>query len=200
VLFVKHGLYVRYSIQPVNLDPDPANAGLLIPCLVRDEVVYSTVSGSPTPFAAPLTRTIVAENVIGFQVMVSPDAGTTWINNPYDAAQRAGALPSPGTPGLPHTVHNSWAQLTALLNLHPAITGRPGPFNRVLDNRLWFKDIPMTLRVDVTTRTARARSEYQQNNPATIINGTGGVPYKIQTQSIVLVPRHFGLSYGPGLL
>lgn len=199
VLFVKPGVYARYSIQPRNLDPDPANAGLLVPCLVREDVIYSAVSSLATPFAAPNNSVIVAENVIGFQVMVSPDGGQTWVNNPYDAAQRNGALPSDASPGIPHTRWAAWGDLTSLLNANASITGRPSPFNRVDDNRLWFKDIPVTVRVDITTRTARPRGEYLANTPNTIINGTGGIPYKIQTQSIVLVPRHFGLSYGGGL-
>lgn len=198
VLFVKPGLYVRYSIQPRSLDPDPA-AGQ-IPCLIRDEVQYRTVSTSATPFAAPLNSTIIAENVIGFQVMVSPDGGATWVNNPYDPAQNGGVLPSAGAPGIPHTIHADWAALRGLLNANAAIAGRPASHNQISDDQFWFKDIPVTVRVDITTRTARARGEYQQNNPVTIINGTGGIPYKIQTQSIVLVPRHFGLSYGAGLL
>lgn len=199
VLFVKPGRYVRYSIQPRNLDPDPANAGTQVPCLIRDETVYSAVSGSPNPFAAPVSSVIVAENVVGFQVMVSPDGGQTWINNPYDAAQRDGDPPTAGTPGLPHTTFTTWAEVRDLLGNHAAITSRPAP-NTVEDGRFWFKDIPVTIRVDITTRTARPRSEYLQNQPHTIVNSTGPAPYKIQTQSIVLVPRHFGLSYGPGLI
>lgn len=200
VLFVKPGVYARYSIQARNLDPDPANAGLLVPCLVRDDVTYSAVSGLAAPFAAPNNSVIVAENVIGFQVMVSPDGGQTWVNNPYDPAQRNGALPSAASPGIPHTRFAAWGDLSALLNANVSITGRPAPFNQVNDSRFWFKDIPVTVRVDITTRTARPRGEYLANTPSTIINGTGGIPYKIQTQSIMLVPRHFGLSYGGGLL
>lgn len=199
-LFVKPGIYARYSIQPVNLDPDPANTGLFLPCLVRDEVRYSAVSGSANPFAAPMNRVVVAENVIGFQVMVSPDGGLTWINNPYDSAQRKGALPSDANPGIPHTKFAVWDDLRTMLNADASITGRPAPFNTVDDGRFWFKDIPITVRVDITTRTARPRGEYIANTSSTIINGTSGIPYKIQTQSIVLVPRHSGLSYGGSLL
>ena len=141
VLLAKPGRYVRYSIQPRNLDPDPANAGISTPCLIRDEVAYALVSGSPTPFAAPLSTSIVAENVIGFQVMLSPDGGQTWINNPYDAAQRQGGLPSQSVPGLPHTRFTTWSDLSGLLNTNAAITGRPGPTNRVDDTQFWFKDI-----------------------------------------------------------
>lgn len=201
IMFVRPGRYVRYSIQSRNLDPTPSTAGTAIPCLIRDEVIYSAVSGSATPFAAPISSTIVAENVIGFQVMVSPDGGQTWVNDPNDPAQRNGGVPDSATPGLSHTVHASWADLRDLLNANASITGRPAPNNSVSDSRFWFKDIPVTIRVDITTRTARPRAEYVGDQPNTIINTTaGGAPYKIQTQSIVLVPRHFGLSYGPGLL
>lgn len=200
VLFVKPHLYVRYSIQPVNVDPDPANAGLQVPCLVRDEVLYDTVANSPTPFAAPRARTVVAENVIGFQVMVSPDGGQTWINNPYDTAQRNGSLPNAGNPGIPHTRFTTWDDLRNTLTNHPSIVKRPAPFNELNDSRFWFKDIPVTLRVDITSRTVRPRGEYVDNTPSTILNGTRGIPYKIQTQSVILVPRHFGLSYANRLL
>jgi type II secretory pathway pseudopilin PulG len=200
-MFVKPGRYVRYSIRSQNLDPNPANAGTRVPCLMRDEVLYNAVAGNPTPFAAPINSTIVAENVIGFQVMVSPDGGNTWANDPNDAAQRAGGVPTPAVPGLSHTTFGTWAAIAARLNASAAINARPGPNNSVNDGRFWFKDIPVTIRVDITTRTARPRSEYLQNLPNTIINETGGIaPYKIQTQSVVLVPRHFGLSYGAYLL
>ena len=201
VMFVKPHRYIRYSIRPINLDPDPAAAGAQIPCLVRDEAVYDTVSGSATPFAAPLSTTIIAENVIGFQVMISSDGGLTWINDPNDAGQRSGGVPNAATPGLSHTIHTSWSNLRDRLNVSPGIASRPAPNNSVSDSRFWFKDIPVTIRVDITTRTARPRAEYQQSLPNTIIKSTiDGPPYKIQTQSIVLVPRHFGLSYGSGLL
>lgn len=200
VLFVKRGRYIRYSIQSRNLDPDPANVGTQVPCLVRDEVIYDNVSGSGTPFAAPISSTIIAENVVGFQVMVSPDGGNTWVNNPYDPAQRAGGPPSAAAPGLPHTIHAGWDAVRGLLNLNASITGRPAPNNVVDDSRFWFKNIPVLVRVDITTRTARPRSEYLQNRPDSIVNSTGPAPYKIQTQSVVIVPRHFGLAYDIGLM
>ena len=52
----------------------------------------------------------------------------------------------------------------------------------------WFREIPVLIRVDVTTRTSLRREEY----------GTTATPtlsYKEQTHSLVLRPRHFGLSF-----
>lgn len=196
-MFVRPGRYVRYSIQGRALDP--ANPAVTIPCLVRDEWTYSLISGSAT-LPNPEATAILGENVVGFQVMLSPDGGTTWMNDPNDPAQRSGAAPSASAPGLPHTTWTSWNDIRGLLNGSSAITGRPAPFNTVSDNRFWFKDIPLLVRVDITTRTAVPRGEYLQNTPSTIINAAGGVPYKIQTQSLVIVPRHFGLSYDSGLM
>nr|WP_320131590.1 hypothetical protein [uncultured Holophaga sp.] len=196
-LFVRPGRYVRYSIQGRALDP--ANPTQAVPCLVRDEWTYSSVASSTT-LPTPDVTAILSENVVGFQVMVSPDGGATWMNDPNDATQRSGAAPSASTPGLSHTKWTTWAEIRNLLNASSAITTRPSPNNVISDDKFWFKDIPMLVRIDVATRVAVPRAEYLQNVPSTIINGTGGVPYKITTQSLVIVPRHFGLSYNSGLL
>jgi len=197
-LFVKPGRYVRYSIQPKSLDP--SNAAATIPCLVRDEQVYSNVAGSANPFAATVASSIVTDNVVGFQVMVSVDGGVSWANDPNDIAQRSGGAITAANPGISHTKWATWANISALLNANTALTGRPGPNNKVDDSKFWFKDIPVLVRVDITTRAALSRGEYLKNAPYTIMLGADGVPYKIQTQSVVIVPRHFGLSYNYNLL
>jgi len=164
VLVARPGRYVRYSVQGRATDPeDPAR---MVPCLIREEVAYGR------PFAAGepgYTIATVAENVRGLKVYLSADGGQNW----------AGLGSNPA----------SWDDIVTELNDQLATTGRPG-YQSVLSGSFWFREIPVAVRLDVTTRTIRPRLEYSANPAA------GTPDYREQTQSLVLIPRHFGLPYG----
>ncbi len=64
---------VRYSIENLRMDPDPA--ALPMPCLVRrqaDYRVFQRIDWASVPF------TMVSENVSSLRVDLSVDGGTTW--------------------------------------------------------------------------------------------------------------------------
>ena len=175
VTLIRPGRYVRYSIQPQALDPSTTKQ---TPCLVRDEVTYSNVSGSATPFASPEATVVVAENVTGFTVMLSGDGGQTWAggNSGYTSwSQITGATSSPASPTL------NWQFLSGATPARAGLNSTATPF--------WFREIPVLVRVDVTTRTLTKRTEYS-NTPTT-------ASYKSQTESLILNPRHSGLAYQP---
>lgn len=70
------------------------------------------------------------------------------------------------------------------LDAQLATSGREG-FKSTAGLDHWFRKIPTLVRVDVTTRTALKRSEYSPTGTT--------VAYKNILQSLVIVPRHFGL-------
>ena len=71
------------------------------------------------------------------------------------------------------------------LNAQLAKVGRSG-FLTTQGNPDWYRDMPTLVRLDITTRSALKRSEYSSNGLT--------LAYKNLTQSMVLVPRHFGLT------
>ncbi len=160
VLIAKPAQYVRYRIQGRNFDPEKqADANGKIPCLIREQGPYP---GAGTFAPDDALTTIVAENVTKFTVALSVDRGEHW---------RTGA---------------DWDAIKALLKTDLATSGAPG-FTTISGNAHWYRSIPMLVRVNVTTRTLRSRSEYSAT-------GTTSA-YKEQTQSLVLLPRHFGLQF-----
>ena len=158
---------VRYRIQMLNLDPGSAPG---IPCLVRDQGDYSIAA-----FAASQPQQIIAENVAGFAVFLSTNGGTSWAG-----------LDASGAKAIYSDYDAGWdAGIRTELDAQLAVGGRPG----VRSTRIgpaWFRSIPLLVRVDITTRTATRRTEYA-SNPNT-------AAYRLQTQSLVLVPRHSGLA------
>jgi hypothetical protein len=72
------------------------------------------------------------------------------------------------------------------LDTQLATAGRPD-FMTTRGNENWIRSIPTLVRLDITTRTATKRAEYS----ATPLTTTA---YKDFTQSLVIVPRHFGLT------
>jgi Tfp pilus assembly protein PilW len=185
VTLIQPGRYVRYSIQPISLDPSLTTK---TPCLVRNEVTYASVSGSATPFATPDATTIVAENVSGFKVLLSGDGGKTW----------AGTT-SAGDPDYNPATTSTWAKITGPLTGAAAPTlnyqlksgatpARPA-MNSTGASPWWFREIPILVRVDITTRTANKRTEFT--------NTANTADYKLDTWSLVLTPKHFGLAYQP---
>ncbi len=168
---------VRYSIQGLALDPEKATN--LIPCLVRDQVRMGLPITDPSAI-----RTVIAENVVGLKAFVSTDRGATWAGLGYSSSTTNTS--GDATP---------WGDVTA-----------SGKFRKVLDtglaatatkgrsafpdtsNPYWFREIPVLVRVDILTRTARKRSEYSTTNTT--------AKYGTKVQSFVVLPRHSGLPLG----
>jgi Tfp pilus assembly protein PilW len=164
MLFFLPAQMVSYSVQMMLYDPQKATG---VPCLVRDQGTYSAAGFVPVP----ALRSVVAENVSGFKVYLSANSGQAWVgfNKTY-----AGFA-------------NGWAAgMRPDLDAQLAAVGRPG-YTTTQGNENWIRDIPVLVRLDVTTRTAVKRSEYS----ATPLVNTA---YKDYTQSLVIVPRHFGLT------
>lgn len=167
VTFVKPAQAVVYSLQPRNLDPsDPTRT---VPCLVRQQGDYT--SGG----LAAVSRTdVLAEDVSGLKVYFSVDGGRNWIREAAATGFTAGWVN-----GLRYQTE------TAL-----ATKGIPGLTS--MADATWFREIPVLVRVDITTRTATKREVY--GDPVAHV-----AAYRELTQSIVMRPRHFGLSYKSNL-
>lgn len=156
-VFVRGKQQVRYSIVPLNLDPANSTASTL--CLVRDQGLYLSTGFTPT-----MPQQIVTENVSGFRVFISGDAGKTWVGG---------------------AAYTTWAAMKTGLNAQLATSGRPD-YTSIGTDLNWFRSVPVMVRLDVTTRTARQRPEYSTTGTT--------LAYQEQVQSVVMVPRHFGLS------
>lgn len=168
VLFVHPAQMVRYLIKSMALDP--ANPAVGVPCLVRQQGDYATGGFVSSQ------ETVIAEDVTGFKVYLSAypdpagDPAKTWAGwklaaNDFDSGWTNGILASINT------------QLTTL-----GLTSSPNT-----SDPNWFRNTPLIVRVDLTTRTAIKRAE----NTAT---GTTA-DYQERTQTLYMVPRHFGLSF-----
>jgi hypothetical protein len=173
VLLVQTGNVIRYSVQYLLLDPANTNG---IPCLVRDQ---GTVAGGGfTPIAA--LQQIVTENVSGFKVYLSVNSGKTWAGQGITDAGVKG-----WTGG---TFGSITGGILSELNTQLGSTVSNG-FVAIAGNDNWFRSIPTLVRVDLTTRTAAQRTEYNASydpkNPK--------AAFKTLTQTIILVPRHSGL-------
>ncbi|WP_005037358.1 PilW family protein [Holophaga foetida] len=121
---------------------------------------------STSGFTADTTlRQIVSENVTGFRVYMSADSGRNWIGG---------------------SAYTTWAAIRAAIDSQLATVGR-ADYTTTQNSEHWFRSIPVIVRVDVTTRTANPRTEFSDSATPTLA-------YKEQTQSLVMVPRHFGLS------
>lgn len=164
VVFVRAAQAVRYSIRPQFLDP--ANPAVALPCLVREQGTYTT--GGFVPDAS--LQSIIAENVTGFKVYLSGDAGRTWA-------------------GLGLTANNfasGWTNgILAAVNTQLSSVGLPSAANASDPN--WFRETPLMVRVDLTTRSAVKRTEN-----AAVANTA---EYRERLQTLYMVPRHFGLSF-----
>lgn len=168
VLFVHPAQMVRYTIKSMNLDP--SNSGVGIPCLVRQQGDYSSTGFAYTQ------ETVIAEDVTGFKVYLSAypdtsgDPAKTWAGWKLTANDFSGGW----TNGILATLN------TQLSNL--GLTSSPNT-----SDPNWFRNTPLVVRVDLTTRSAIKRAE----NTAT---GTTA-DYQERTQTLYMVPRHFGLSF-----
>lgn len=187
VLIVQPAQQVRYSIQPQFLDP--SNAAKAIPCLMREQENYIPggfvsylASGTPT---ADYSSTIVAENVTGLKFYLSLNPGDTtstpnkvWAGYQYTGTDFNGGILGIGGSAA-GTVNGQLATYGLPLTGYQSITPT---------NFTWFRDIPVAVRADVTTRTANPRTEYNQTT------ATPQLVYNTRQETLVLVPRHFGLT------
>lgn len=168
VLFVHPAQMVRYTIKSMALDP--ANPAVGVPCLVRQQGDYSTGGFVSTQ------ETVIAEDVTGFKVYLSayPDPGgdpiKTWAGWKLTANDFGGGW----TNGILAAINTQLATL--------GLTSSPNA-----SDLNWFRNTPLIVRVDLTTRTAIKRAE----NTATGLTAD----YQERTQTLYMVPRHFGLSF-----
>lgn len=163
VLFFRPGQMVRYSVKMKQYDPQKSTG---VPCLVRDQGTYAAGG-----FVADASQeSVVAENVSGFKVYLSANSGQSWAG--YGQTYTGFAA--------------GWTQgLRAELDTQLATAGR-ADFQTTVGNDNWIRSIPTLVRLDITTRSAVKRAEYSAA-PLT------SASYKDFTQSLVIVPRHFGL-------
>jgi prepilin-type N-terminal cleavage/methylation domain-containing protein len=165
VMFFLPAQVVHYAVRMKFFDPQKPTG---IPCLVREQDVYNPAGWDP---ASPtLVQSIIAENVSGFKVYLSADSGQPWVG--------FGKNYTGFTAG--------WAGgMRTDLDAQLALSGRVDVTTTQGDEN-WFRDIPILVRLDITTRTATKRAEY-----AAVPTTTA---YKNFTQSLVIVPRHAGLT------
>ena len=172
VLFYVPAQMVRYSIQMLQLDPQ-SNVG--IPCLVRDQGNYSTAGF----VANGNLQQVVTENVSAFKVYLSVNPGFLTANTPAQAWAPFNAIAN-----APNFAAGWTNGVLADLNTQLAASGRAGQTGTG-SSLTWFRDIPLAVRVDITTQTATQRAEYSANGAA--------LASKTFQQSLVMVPRNFGL-------
>ena len=164
---------VRYSISCRALDPsDPTR---LIPCLVREQGPFGGAFD-------PSLTTIVTENVIGFKVFLSANQGASWAGLGYAALTATGGDVGPWNDTSPA------GPFRGALNAVLATTGRTGHQDTL--DPYWFREIPVIVRIDLLTRTMQKRGEY--GNPGAAVPTAD---YGTRVQTLMLVPRHFGLPF-----
>lgn len=163
VTVVNPAQQVKYSIQKRAFDPE--HTGDTVPCLIREQVNYGNafVTGQPG-----YSTSVIAENVTNLKAYLKVDAtSTTWITGATWGGEGGDTIV---------------AKVDDVLSTR----GRTN-FKSIKDNPHWFRDIPALVRLDVTTRTARSRTEYGAT--------PGASAFKEQVQTLILLPRHFGLSF-----
>lgn len=166
IFFLRPAQMVRYYVGKQALDPSDPTA--LTPCLMRDQGAYN-------PGAFNATRTdIVAEDVLKLKVYLSADGGQTW----------AGSALADTTNGFSAGWING---IVPALNNQLSTYGQSDIKDIKTDNH-WYRKVPTLVRLDVTTRTAVKRADYSAT-PST------SAAYATQVRSLIVVPRHFGLSY-----
>ncbi len=145
---------------------DPGDAAKKTPCLVRLQGNYD---GGSFKYSQ---KVVLVEDVSRFKVYLSADFGKTWV-------------------GLDGTLPADWAAIKTGLNGQLSKTGRDGVSN-VNASYHWFRDIPVMVRVDLTMRSSTKRTEYAKS-----LDGQKKpiASYQERTQSLVILPRHFGNPY-----
>jgi len=165
---------VRYTVVPRNLNP--ADAAAVVPCLVRQSQPLAGNTGTifapgTAAVVAPAQEQILLENVVGFTVDWSLDAGRTWL--------RAGGA------------GDSWDSIRTALN--QALAASPSPLTKLagggtsLADPLWMNYVPVLIQLNVTTRSEVQRTEYARAGAAS------PVAYRTRRETIMLSPRNFGL-------
>jgi prepilin-type N-terminal cleavage/methylation domain-containing protein len=184
VLFFIPGQMVRYSIQMLKLDPNPSTPNSFLPCLVRDQGTYSGSGFTPNP---NLPQQVITENVSAFRCWISSapawlaqhQPNMTWA--PFNAVGNDQGVGTGWTNGV-LADFNTQLGMTAAAG----VTSTSAPAVVSGSGQAWFRSIPAVLRLDITTRTALARSEYSAT-PST------STAYATITQSLIVEPRNFGL-------
>ena len=167
VVFVQPAQMVRYLIKAETLDP---TSTVGIPCLVRQQGDYN-----PNGFV-PSEETIIAEDVTGFKVYLSAYPNPT-NNDPAVNWAGWGSTASDFASGWTNRILQTInTQLGSLGLVSATSTSDPN----------WFRNTPLLVRVDLTTRSAIKRS-----TSATAATSD----YQYHTQTLYMVPRHFGLSF-----
>ncbi len=164
VTFMNVAQSVVYTIQSRSIDPaDPAHT---VPCLVRQQGPYD-----PGGLTTVTSTQVLAEDVSDMKVYLSVDGGRTWLRETAATGLASG--------------WNSGYRT----QVEAALASGYGRTNYMsLADPAWFREIPVLVRVDVTTRTSMQRTE--NTNSVTPTMG-----YKEQVHSLVIRPRHFGLSF-----
>ncbi|MBI4911424.1 MAG: prepilin-type N-terminal cleavage/methylation domain-containing protein [Acidobacteria bacterium] len=164
VMLFQPAQMVHYCIRMRKMDPDPAKPNG-IPCLIREQGAYD-----PNAFAAAAGgETVITENVSGFKAYLSANSGGSWAGEGVSAS----GMTSGWTNGI-----------QAAMNTQLATYGRADA--KDTNSIDWFRNAPVLVRLDISTRTATKRPEYSATPTLT-------AAYKSQVQSLVVVPRHFGL-------
>jgi hypothetical protein len=181
IVFVLPSQMIKYSIQMVQLDPGNATG---IPCLVREQGNYNLAGFAVNPAIPPQ---VITENVSGFKVYLSTNAGASWAGLPggIPAAYSDSAGWDSGAGGAPSIRTELDDQLAGVGT--PASGRQDYTSTRGGTNpEHWFRSIPTLVRVDLSTRTATQRAEYSAVGNA--------LAYRNLTQTLVFVPRHSGLA------
>lgn len=98
---------------------------------------------------------VLATQAHALRVDLSADAGKTWVRS--DA--------------------KTWAAMRDAVNAKLAAS------NTILDTELWFKRVPLLIRVDLTARTATSRTEFAAKAAETA--------FGLRTQTLMVAPRNF---------
>ena len=164
VMFYLPAQAVRYSVKIKNFDPQKTTG---IPCLIRDQGTYSAAGFVPVASQ----ESIVTENISGFKAYLSANSGQSWAGY--------GKTYTGFTTG--------WTEgIRTEIDAQLASAGR-SEYKATQGDENWVRNTPTLVRLDITTRTATKRTEYSSTPLAT-------TAYKNFTQSLVIVPRHFGLA------
>jgi hypothetical protein len=168
VMVVTRGRTVRYRIKAKAIDP----GGALVPCLVREELPYNygaTATDPATVFPAGTVDQIITEDISAFKIYLSGDKGANW----------AGTALAAGV----NTFAGGWTQ-----GILSDLQAQLGGVANVQNDPNWFRFVPTLVRVDLTSRTSTRRGEYLADGSTNVTAG-----FKDRVQSLVILPRHFGL-------
>lgn len=134
VTFVRPNQVVRYTLQPIALDPSIPKQ--LVPCLVRQQAPYPTNPATAINWAG-VNGTVLAENVSAFRLDISPDGGSNW------------------------TRAATWAAWKTALEPKLKAQSMNG-FQGMDTNPLWIKFAHMVFRLDINSRTTTRRTDFDQ--------------------------------------